>query len=84
MGSDMHSVPKLPIRYAALWQILQAHLRVTDLELMDQNSDNRKSKSSHLPPIVFGHADTFGYMCQVFDILALKNLPRPQYGGERQ
>lgn len=65
MGSDMHSVPNLPICYAVPWQTLRVHLCITDLELMDENSNRGKNKCSHLPLIVFGHADTFGCTCQV-------------------
>lgn len=82
MGSDMHSVPKLPICYTVLWQILRVHLCITDLELMDQNSNYKKNNCSHLPLVVFGHADTLGCMCQVFRYIRLGNLPLPQYNRE--
>lgn len=66
MGSDMHSVPKVSICYPVLWQVLQAHLCITGSEFMDHNSNYKKNKCSHLPLLVFGHADTFGCMCHVF------------------
>lgn len=74
----MHSVPKLPICYTVLWQILRVHLCITDLELMDQNSNYKKNKCSHLPLVVFGHADTLGCMCQVFDIFASETCRYPK------
>lgn len=60
-----------------LWQILQVHLCVTDLELMDPNSNYKKNKYSHLPLVAFGHADTFGCECQVFDIFTSETLTLP-------
>lgn len=35
-GSDMHSVPKVPISHTALWQKLHTHVCFTDLELMSK------------------------------------------------
>lgn len=67
----MHSVPKLHICYTVLWQILRVHLCITDLELMDQNSNYETNKYSHLPLIVFGHAHACGFFpCPVFDVFA--------------
>lgn len=44
----------------------------------------KKKKSSHLPLVVFGQADTFGSMCQVFDIFASESIPMQQRAKERK
>lgn len=56
MGSDMHSVPKLPFCYTVLWQILQVHICIT------KNSNYKKnSRFSFITNRVWPHK----YLCQV-------------------
>lgn len=44
---------------------------------MDHNSNYKKNKYSHQPLLVFGHADTFDWMCHAFDIFVSETCHYP-------